>query len=256
MNELLFYLSVFAANIVQGVTGFAGAILALPPGSYFVGLGVAVPVLNGLGIVSGGYVLVESGSHVDRKTLAHVIAIMVPCGLVGILVRRSLSFDEALLNHILGAIVLLIAVRGIAQFFQVKMAGRAERHPASLNGHAEPRFSLFNEAVVCLSGIVHGMYACGGPLLVGYLARALPEKASFRSTVSAVWVVLNTAMLVSQIAFGEWNPSLLRIQLMAIPFLLAGMYVGSLLYKRVSQEAFTLLTYALLVVSAILLLMR
>ena len=249
MSELLFYLSIFAANIMQGVTGFAGAILALPPGSYFVGLGVAVPVLNGLGIVSGAYVLVEDRSHVDKRTLAHVMAIMIPCGVLGVFARRILSLDVALLNHILGAIVLLVAAQGLLRLIR----GR----PAVGALHSESRVTnLVNELIVCLSGVVHGMYACGGPLLVGYLARKLPQKAAFRSTVSAVWVVLNTAMLVFQIAVGEWNLGLLRIQLIAVPFLLAGMRVGSLLYKRVSQRAFTLLTYALLIVAALSLLVR
>jgi len=249
MNELLFYLSIFAANIVQGVTGFAGAILALPPGSYLVGLGVAVPVLNGLGIVSVAYVLVEDGAHVDKRTLAHVMAIMIPCGVLGVLVRRVLSFDVALLNHILGVIVMLVAAQGLLRFVR----GRPTIGVLQRGGWVA---SLVNELIVCLSGIVHGMYACGGPLLVGYLAQKLPQKATFRSTVSAVWAVLNTAMLVFQIAVGEWNLGLLRIQLIAVPFLLVGMRVGSLLYKRVSQRAFTLLTYALLVVAAFSLLVR
>ncbi len=53
MNQVLFLLVILLANIIQGITGFAGTILAMPPSLMLVGYAVAKPVLNVLGLLSG-----------------------------------------------------------------------------------------------------------------------------------------------------------------------------------------------------------
>lgn len=57
MAEVLFYVIIFLANIIQGITGFAGTILAMPFSIHLVGYAVAKPVLNVLGIIAGIYVV-------------------------------------------------------------------------------------------------------------------------------------------------------------------------------------------------------
>ena len=41
MKELLFFVTIFLANIIQGITGFAGTILAMPFGIMLMGYDVA-----------------------------------------------------------------------------------------------------------------------------------------------------------------------------------------------------------------------
>ena len=107
-----------------------------------------------------------------------------------------------------------------------------------------------------LAGIVHGIFVSGGPLLIGYLTRRIQDKVSFRATISTVWVVLNTIIMLDDIRSGLWNPDLVKIQVVSIPFLLAGMAVGSRLYAKMSQRLFMLITYVLLFVSGISLLIK
>lgn len=65
MAEVLFYVIIFLANIIQGITGFAGTILAMPFSIHLVGYAVAKPVLNVLGIIAGIYVV--AGGYQKRK---------------------------------------------------------------------------------------------------------------------------------------------------------------------------------------------
>ena len=74
-------------------------------------------------------------------------------------------------------------------------------------------------------------------------------KVSFRATISTVWVVLNTVILADDIRLGLWTPGLLRIQVIALPFLAAGMVLGAKLYQTMSQQVFMKLTYILLFIS-------
>ena len=66
MNYILFLLVILLTNIIQGITGFAGTILAMPPGLMLVGYPVAKPVLNVLGLLSGIYVFTGNYKRGNR----------------------------------------------------------------------------------------------------------------------------------------------------------------------------------------------
>jgi uncharacterized membrane protein YfcA len=93
------------------------------------------------------------------------------------------------------------------------------------------------------------MYVCGGPFLIAYLAQRIDRKEEFRATISTVWIFLNGIIFVSQIVNGMWNSNNLRIQFISIPPLIIGMFIGSVLSKRMSQRFFMVLTYVLLFVA-------
>ena len=82
------------------------------------------------------------------------------------------------------------------------------------------------------------------------------DKVSFRATISTVWVFLNTLILLDDIRAGLWNGPLVRLQLVSVPFLLAGMAIGGRLYARMSQRLFMVITYVLLFISGISLLVK
>ena len=236
MKELLFYIVILLSNIIQGITGFAGTILAMPFSIKLVGMDTAVPVLNLLGLLSGIYVFVGNRKKVNWQVLRHVVIIMGLSLIVGIKVKSLLSGNPRLLYCILGLIVVAIALQGL------------------LTARKDSKAS-FNEVLLTLiliaAGLVHGMYVCGGPLLISYMTRKLPEKSVFRATISTVWIFLNGMLFFSHIFTGAWTPSVIRSGVVAVPFLLAGMFIGGKLYSRMSQKFFVHLTYILLFIAGI-----
>lgn len=56
MRYAAFFLVILLSNIIQGITGFAGTILAMPPSLMLVGYNTASRMLNVLGLLSGIYV--------------------------------------------------------------------------------------------------------------------------------------------------------------------------------------------------------
>lgn len=236
MKELLFYVVIVLSNIIQGITGFAGTILAMPFSIRLVGMDTAVPVLNLLGLLSGIYVFAGNRQKVDWKVLRHVVIIMGLSLLVGIRVKFILSGNPRLLYCILGLIVVAIALQGLKT---TRKESKAD----------------FNEILLTLiliaAGLVHGMYVCGGPLLISYMTRKLPEKSAFRATISTVWIFLNGMLFFSHIFTGAWTPSVIRSGAISVPFLLAGMFIGGRLYRHMSQKFFVHLTYILLLIAGI-----
>lgn len=245
MDFVLFYVTIFISHIIQGITGFAGTLLAMPLSLRLVGGGVAVPVLNGLGLASGIYVFLGNRKSVAWKELGKALAVLIPFMLVGVLFRNLLHGKERILYLILGVVILLLTAKGIYDLFTEKKEKAKKPLPMAVRIGA-----------LILSGIVHGMFVCGGPLLIIYMAECLPEKAKFRATISTVWIFLNGILLVTQIIAGDWSLPLLKTQLIALPVLFLAMLVGSLLYRRMSQRVFMIITYALLFISAVSLFMK
>ena len=251
MKEALFYLVVLAANIIQGITGFAGTILAMPFSVRLVGMDVAVPVLNVLGLLSGIYVFAGNRKHVDTKEIKRILTVAVPAVIAGILIKLWLSARPGVLYIVLGTVVTATAVLGLWKMFGPGK-GAESASEAGRESPEKPQSSgLTAILILAASGLVHGMFVCGGPLLISYLAVRIRDKTAFRATISTVWIFLNGIILVSQIISGAWSADLLRVQLISVPFLLAGMLLGGVLYRHMSQRAFMALTYVLLLIAGL-----
>ena len=256
MKLALFYIVILLANIIQGITGFAGTILAMPFSLKLVGMDIAVPVLNTLGLLSGIYVFAGNYRHVDKKELLRVAAVMIPTLLIGMWIRGRLAGSPRLLYVILGILTVAIGIAGFVSTLGKKPAETGGKEPQNTCGMPDPRKAsparnAAQLALLAAAGLVHGMFVCGGPLLIGYLTERIKDKTVFRATISTVWIFLNGIMLLTQIAAGQWNLQLLKLQLISVPFLLAGMFAGSLLYKRMSQRVFMIITYILLFIAGL-----
>lgn len=251
LREIAFYLVVLICNIIHGITGFAGTILAMPPGLMLVGYDVAKPILNVLAILSGLYVLLGNIRNVDWKELARVVVIMTLGILGAVYIRRFFVGRESFLYRLLGIFVILLAVNG---FLGLRKQKTDEDNAGGAKAGQTP--GLRNYAVLVLAGLIHGLFVSGGPLLVGYLTRQIRSTDRFRATISTIWVFLNTLILISDIRSGLWTLPTLRVGLISVPFLLAGMYIGGRLYKIMSRMFFMRLTYILLFISGITLLVK
>ncbi len=244
MNDILFYLVILITNIIQGITGFAGTVLAMPFSLRLVGMDVAVPVLNLFGFLSGIYVFLGNRESLDKKVLLKVLSVMGPFVIAGLFIRKFLSGNVQLLYYILGVIVILFSLQGLIKALRKKETDAGKEVVTS-------RDTPFMNLLLLLAGVVHGMYVCGGPILISYMTGRLKDKSAFRATISTIWIFLNGVILLSHVATGSFTGQVLKSSLIALPFLLLGMFIGSLLYKRMSQRFFVNLTYVLLFISGL-----
>lgn len=252
INNILFLLVILLSNVIQGITGFAGTILAMPPSLMLVGYPVAKPVLNVLGLLSGIYVFAGNYKRVCWKELKKIVAVMAVGIIGGILIKGLFEGKDQILYKLLGVFIIFLSVQGwlsLQKGGEKQESGTAVLAPA--NGDSPVLY-----LILALAGIAHGIFVSGGPLLISYLTKKIQDKVSFRATISTVWVFLNSMILVDDIRAGLWNAQLCKIQLISIPFLLLGMFVGGKLYARMSQRLFMMITYVLLFISGISLLVK
>lgn len=248
VRNFWFFIVVLATNVIQCITGFAGTVLAMPFSIMLVGFDVARPILNVLGIVASVIIVAQKKQFVNKKELLKITCIMLAGMVPGFLIINHFSVNSGVLYKTLGIVVIGFTVLGV-----IRSRRQGKNNVKRQNG-------LFNDIVMysllLLSGIVHGMFVCGGPLLVVYANEKLKDSDEFRSTVSAVWIVLNSINLFTDIGAGRFNGNTVILLLISTAVLLLAMLIGNLIYKHMNKKAFMVLTYTLMAISGASLLVK
>lgn len=220
----------------------------MPFSIMLVGFDVARPILNVLGIVASVIIVAQKRQFVNKKELLKITCIMLAGMVPGFLIINHFSVNSGVLYKTLGIIVIGFTALGIIR----------SRRQGKNNDKKQKM--LFNDIVMygllLISGIVHGMFVCGGPLLVVYANDKLKDSDEFRSTVSAVWVVLNSINMFTDIGAGRFNGNTVILLLISTAVLFLAMLIGNLIYKHMNKKAFMVLTYTLMAISGVSLLVK
>ncbi len=232
LQDILFLIIVLATNIIQAITGFAGTLLAMPASIMLVGADNAKVMLNMVTMATCIILAVRNRKYIQWKILLRILVFMAVGMIAGVLLFDLIELD--LLLNLYGAMILVIAIMNLA-------------------GKQIKKITLWAGVIVLLvSGIIHGMFLSGGGLLVVYATIVLKDKNEFRATISSVWVVLNTVLLIQQFASGQVTRQNGLFALAACIPALAGVFIGNKLHNKMSGTAFMRLTYILLIVSGVL----
>ena len=235
MIEVLFFLVILFGVFVQSLVGFGGTLITMPLGIILMGAGVTKPVMTFVAWITGAAVLITDYRFINWKELGKMIAVMLPCVLVGLWVMGQVQMSFLLIIY--GAVIIAVGVKKL--FFPAKRA---------------PSKAAQNTALG-LAGIMQGLFVSGGSFLAVYAVERLPEKREFRATVNAVWAVLNIVMIITYFTGGKVDRQMLIMGAIAIAPTIAGIWLGGVLAKRVRQQTFLKMIYVILIASGAVLLM-
>ena len=242
IKELLFFAVIFFTNVIQCITGFAGTVLAMPFSVLLIGFDAARPILNALGLAASVYVVIACFRHIDKKELGKMTGVMLVGMAAGLWLKRFFTGNPSLLYKTLGVLVLVFAVMNAVKFY----THREEKAlPAPVSA-----------ALLITAGVVHGLFVCGGPLLVTYAGGRLREKDTFRGTLSAVWILLNGVIFITDLVGGAFPPATVRLSLFSLIARAAALAVGHFIAKKLSRGVFLQITYVLMAISGISLLIK
>lgn len=120
IKEILFVIVVFVANIVEGVTGFAGTMLAMPVSMFLVGVEEAKVVLNIVAIIVSLNIAFRSWREMNRKEVVKISGFMLIGMSVGIYLFSVLP--SVVLMKIYGALIICVAIRGLTVKKEMKIS--------------------------------------------------------------------------------------------------------------------------------------
>lgn len=251
IREILFFIVVFVSNVIQCITGFAGTVLAMPFSLMLVGYDIAKPCLNVLGIVASIGVVGTNFKSINYKELIKIVAIMLVGMLCGFFLNNHLSLDEHMLYKILGAIVIGFMLMGCYTTFVKNKKENSTKSKKNIG-----IFAVISYLILIAAGLVHGMFVCGGPLLIIYASEHLKDKNEFRATLSAVWILLNSIIMFSDVKTGYFDSNLIVIILICVAILIFALLLGNFVAKKLNQKVFMVITYVLMGISGMSLLVK
>jgi hypothetical protein len=170
----------------------------------------------------------------------------------GFLITRCFDVSPGMLYKLLGVIVIGFMGLGCYHSFSKKYKEKQEK--ARKEGAPKP--NIWSFFVLVLAGIVHGMFVCGGPLMVVYASEHLKGRDEFRVTVSATWCVLNSIILFSDIRAGYFDSKTLVLSSVSVVILFAALFIGNLIFRHMNKRWFMIITYVLMGISGVSLLIK
>ena len=236
--HLLAGLLIFASHLVAGITGFGNQIVALPLLAMLVGLDAGKCTLVVLGTVMYVILTVRWHERVNWRQLLIVVALAGVGLIIGMWIFERFDEHERALKIALGVFVLLMGLQGLLRPGLLKLVPESVAKVLVLGG-----------------GIVHGAFTTGGPLLVIYAQRAMPEKGEFRSTLAVMWIMLNIGLMAGWTITHNWAPRTPTLCLVGLPFLFAGLSIGEYLHHKLDGPAFRATVNGVLILNGLVLIL-
>ncbi len=218
------------AFIVRGLSGFGSSLIGVGALSMVLPPAQVVPTYLALELVTALNLLPGIWRQVDWRSLRWVTA----GALLGTPVGLSLLawLDPDAMRVIVSACLLAIAVFMLSPSArQLAPKGPPGRLGASMVGAA--------------SGVLNGAAAIGGPpVIVFFFARSAARVG--RATVIAFFVLTNTYVLVLAGSAGVLSGVGWQLMAVALPFALAGIWIGQHGYTRLDDASLLRLIWRLL----------
>lgn len=226
---------IWLSFISEAMTGFGSIVIAITLGSLFFPIAELLPVLVPLSVVMSSVLICKHYPAIETQLLFKKILPFISLGMV-LGVFLSAWLNPQLMKFTFACLMLWFAVRALSQL-------KKPNFKFSYKPKYWQPFWTFT------SGITHGLFASGGPLLVYALSQVNISKSQFRATLVSVWLGLNVSYTIIMLVQGRITPVLVPI-VCYLPVIATSYWLGSKLHDRVSEMGFKHVIYLLLFVAA------
>ena len=217
---------------VQTTAGFGAGLILVTIGAHLLPIPELLALILPLSILQTGWVSVRSRQSIDWSVLLRRVLPFMGAGVVlGYALATRLA-GMSVLKQVLGVFVILLALRELHHVFR-PVASRG-------GGRIASAIAIFG------GGIMHGLYATGGPLLVYGLGREALDRQRFRATITVVWLIFNIGLVGTFAAEGRYTPATLRTLGWLAAGLPLGILAGERLFSVVSERSFRILIFGML----------
>lgn len=232
MVTALFVIIIAFSFFAQSILGFGSGLIAVPLLILFMPVQDAVTVLILFEFLIG-LLIFKTHKNTAIELVNSLVPAMVIGTVLGILSLKYISEDA--IRLIFAGYIIFYLLRNHTSFDPFKII--IDRGGALFAG--------------LLGGGLNGMISGGGPAFVLYLKEQSASSVALRANVTAILFVANIPRI-----FGSWAAGLLTVDLVilgatAIPAFLLAIVLGQKLHHKIPQKIFYVLIEALLVCTAL-----
>jgi uncharacterized membrane protein YfcA len=196
-------------------------------------------IITILGWILALYMVISKRKQLNFRQFGIICVCMVIGLPLGMYFFRT--FDTLLLKKLLGIFIIVASAWQLFMRLGHKNSGIIEP-PRGIK--ALPYYGL-----LITGGIVHGMFSTGGPLVVIYASRALPDKGQFRATLCLLWTVLNTVIISTYLIEGSITLPIADNTGMLVPFVIFGIIAGEKIHHKVNERFFSVIVFSMLLIT-------
>ncbi|KPL00723.1 MAG: hypothetical protein AMJ91_03525 [candidate division Zixibacteria bacterium SM23_73_3] len=227
---------VLIGHFIKGVSGFAGALFAIPLLALFLDIKFVVPVFLLFDFISGIILAIQNRRFIDRRSTLLILSGLVIGTAIG--TCFLVSFGNEALKKVFGVVVILFGLKILIWDNQ-----ETKRHISKV-------WAPFSGLA---GGCTGAMFGLNGPPLVLYLARQLHDKQIFRATLYGIFFVDACYRLILYSFNKLITMEVIKFALYLTPFLLIGLLLGSKLHTRINETVFKKVIALILVMTGIFL---
>jgi len=219
----------FLAGIVQGISGFGSALIAMPLLTLFIDVKTAVPLCILHSVLMTSYLSLKMKSHLEKKKILPLLLGSLPGIYFGVTFLKNVDSD--VIKLLLG--ILIVAYSMYSYFLrpQPKTLHKAWAYIAGFG-----------------TGFIGSAFSAGGPPTIIYTTLTGWSKDYIKATLTGFFLISAIITAVVHAATGLTTALVIKYFLISSAFVLIGVYAGTKLYNRVSTEVYIKVILILLVI--------
>lgn len=236
MMLLLLTIGIFTGFFVQTITGFAGALIALPFLLFVMPLPDAIGYLSIFYFISTPIHVYKEWNYIDKPLLKQLVLSSFFGLLIGIVV---LAYGQPIiLKKALGIFIILFVLNSLKAKKEIQLISKMKY------------FFGF------LGGFFSGVFSTGGPLYLVIVKNETSDVKTLRATMFGV-LGLITLMRIPVLAFeGILTVNQLYNSLYVLPFFVLALVLGKKVYLKLNEIFLKRIMLGLLFLSGIMLLIK
>lgn len=227
----------FLATVIRSAFGFGEALVAVPLLALAIPVETAAPLAVLASITVALIVVLQDWRHIHLRS---AVWLVVPTFLgipLGLLALKKLPEPEV--KAFLALVIISFSVWSLTP---------------------RPRFELKNERFAGLfgfaAGVLGGAYGMNGPPLAMYGSMRRWPPANFRATLQGYFLPASLAGMTGYWAAGLWTPVVNHFYLLSFPGVLAGIFLGRWINRRLNPRRFLMYVHAGLIGIGLVLLVQ
>jgi len=232
---ILIVLFAAGASFTQRVSGFGFGIFIMTILPHIMpSYGEATALSGGLAIVTAVVTAIRMRKHVNIAKLWPILLTFTIVSFFAVILVTKV--DSRSLKHILGAVLIIVSIYFF--FFSGKFRMKPN-YPTQVS-------------MGTLSGLMGGLFAMQGPPAVIYFVECSDSKEEYIALTQWYFLIGNIMMTAFRAGNGLVTPVVWKGWLIGLPAVLAGLWLGAMVYSRINAKLLKKIIYGYMAVAGVI----